>query len=150
MASAAQKAAKERWLKANPTYHREWYQKHKDEQKAYRARNRERRAEVHRQWKRRNPERIRRLLRNRDLRRAYGISVDKFEEMLKAQSGNCALCFEPLLQDKNLDHDHKTGEIRGILHGRCNRLLAFAQDSISKLNAAIKYLDKHRSLRDGH
>ena len=43
--------------------------------------------------------------------------------LLKRQGGLCALCGEPLKERDVLDHDHKQGHIRGVLHSGCNSLL---------------------------
>ena len=46
------------------------------------------------------------------------------EELLEKQGGECALCHLPLsTKEAVLDHDHKTGIIRGVLHRGCNCLL---------------------------
>lgn len=41
-------------------------------------------------------------------------------ELLEAQSGNCALCGLPIVDDPVLDHDHKGGHVRAVLHRGCN------------------------------
>jgi hypothetical protein len=43
----------------------------------------------------------------------------------------------------NLDHDHATNKFRGILCSRCNKGLAFFQDSIANMEKAIEYLRRH-------
>ena len=81
------------------------------------------------------------------LRYKYSFTLVDYEDLLDFQGGICPICKEPL--DKNsagseslcLDHDHKTGEIRGILHLRCNLLLGFAKDSKESLKNASVYLD---------
>ena len=49
----------------------------------------------------------------------YGLTPETFDEMLTAQGGGCLLC---LRTDQHLrvDHDHKTGEVRGLLCTHCN------------------------------
>ena len=44
-----------------------------------------------------------------------------------------------------VDHDHKTGEVRGLLCGPCNRALGFLKEDISNFNNAIQYLLKENS-----
>lgn len=45
-------------------------------------------------------------------------------EMLKAQDGGCAICWEPISfsvrYQANIDHSHRTGKVRGILCKDCN------------------------------
>lgn len=51
-------------------------------------------------------------------------SQSKVEERLcLEQLGHCALCGQLLEETGVLDHDHKTGLIRGLIHFRCNLLL---------------------------
>jgi hypothetical protein len=55
----------------------------------------------------------------------YGITVEKYQEMLKEQNNMCAICdIELSNKDKkttpHVDHSHKTGEVRGILCLVCN------------------------------
>lgn len=63
--------------------------------------------------------------RNRYLQKTYGISIAEYDRLLAAQSGRCAIC-RGLSGGKNLavDHNHKTGEVRGLLCKRCNSAIA--------------------------
>lgn len=57
--------------------------------------------------------------------RKYKITIADYLAMLAAQNGKCALCREPPNQSRRLavDHDHVTGEVRGLLCGKCNNTL---------------------------
>lgn len=57
--------------------------------------------------------------------KTYGISLAQFETLLSKQGFVCAVCLKSPKEGKNLcvDHDHKTGEIRGLLCNYCNRRL---------------------------
>jgi len=59
--------------------------------------------------------------------RFYGITVDDYNSILAFQDGVCAVCLLPPL-DKPLqvEHDHKTGEITGLVHNRCNTVVVEA------------------------
>jgi hypothetical protein len=73
------------------------------------------------------------------LKRKYGITIEQYDAMLEAQGGGCFICGRPPREDISLhvDHDHFTGEIRGILCFRCNNALAdFQEDPILLAKAA--------------
>jgi hypothetical protein len=46
----------------------------------------------------------------------YGITVEQFREMARRQGGVCALCsLPPKVKPLEIDHDHRTGRVRGLL-----------------------------------
>lgn len=70
--------------------------------------------------------------RNRMLLQRYGISQEEYEAKLSAQKFKCAVC-ETNITDKrkryfDVDHDHITGQIRGLLCGKCNKQLAVLEN----------------------
>jgi hypothetical protein len=69
--------------------------------------------------------------------RHSGRSVE-FEEMMAAQEGRCAICGEP--DPRHLDHDRRTGWVRGILCFDCNGGLGKFRDSPELLAEALEYL----------
>lgn len=86
-----------------------------------------------------------RRARARDLRlrRTYGITSEDYEQLLAAQAGKCAICALPPRGKLplNVDHDHKTGLVRGLLCWSCNhRVLPSARDNAATLSSAAKYL----------
>lgn len=73
----------------------------------------------------------------------YGITTEEYEAILKAQGGKCAICQRATGASKKLsvDHDHKTGEVRGLLCTPCNRdVLGHLRDSVVALLRAVRYL----------
>ena len=65
--------------------------------------------------------------------------------MLASQDHKCLICGTPLQEKRRcIDHNHKTGEVRGILCVRCNTGLAYIEDT-NFSTEAIKYLQ-----RDGY
>ena len=81
------------------------------------------------------------------LRRAYGWTLEKYNTELAKQRGLCALCGKPPLPSERLrvDHNHETGETRGLLHQHCNSLLGFAREDTAILLAAIAYVLRYRT-----
>ncbi len=56
--------------------------------------------------------------------RRYGLDPDSYLAWLHSQNGVCALCKKPPKRQRlHVDHDHKTGKVRGLLCYRCNRYL---------------------------
>lgn len=72
----------------------------------------------------------------------FGITKIQYDEILQQQKGVCGICKQPPNKDRHLsvDHDHKTGQIRGLLHAKCNSSLGGLGDSIKGLQRAINYL----------
>lgn len=54
------------------------------------------------------------------------------ERLLSEQTGCCALCQQPVLDNAVLDHCHKTGVIRGVLHRGCNALLGKIENNMPR------------------
>lgn len=78
-------------------------------------------------------------------RKAYGIGLDEYEAMEKAQKGLCALC-ETKGNGKRLavDHDHETGVIRALLCQDCNTAIGLLKDDPQLMEEAAHYVRRHR------
>lgn len=70
----------------------------------------------------------------------YGVTQYDVTLMLKSQNGICPICQQPVGENDAVDHCHKTGKFRGVLHVKCNSLLGFAEDDVTRLHNAINYL----------
>lgn len=79
------------------------------------------------------------------LRIKYGISSQVQSQMLAAQNHSCAICEISLGGElrPQTDHDHSTGQVRGILCINCNVGLGSFHDDPEKLEAAIRYLGRY-------
>ena len=101
------------------------------------------RAEYMREYRKRRP----RNVRNTELKKHYGITLDDWESLHTAQNGVCAICqqTESTSSDRyaNLavDHCHTTGKVRGLLCNTCNRALGLFKDNPVVLAAALQYLN---------
>lgn len=81
----------------------------------------------------------------------FGLTKENYNKLLKEQNNKCAVCKTSIGHvSKNktncrlaVDHDHRTGKIRGLLCGSCNRALGLFKDSIDNLQNAISYLKKN-------
>jgi hypothetical protein len=102
-------------------------------------------------WRERNPDLVRRKDREHYLRKAYDMSIDDYERLLRAQGGRCAVCGtqDPVLPRGSsssgltfaIDHDHQTGQIRGLLCTPCNLGIGNLGDDPERLRRAAAYLD---------
>lgn len=72
----------------------------------------------------------------------FGIGLNQYEEMLKQQRHRCFLCEELDSQNLAVDHDHQSGNIRGLLCSECNRILGKIKDSTEWLDRAKLYLSR--------
>ena len=73
-------------------------------------------------------------------KKKYGLLPDQYQQTLEIQNGLCAICGES--RKLNVDHDHKTGKVRGLLCQTCN-LLVNKNINTDILRSAIKYLNLH-------
>jgi hypothetical protein len=78
--------------------------------------------------------------RNYHLKRRYRIGEQEFQGILLAQCGVCGICKAPNLE--HVDHDHVTGQVRGILCLSCNGGLGHFKDNIATMRKAINYLEE--------
>lgn len=70
-----------------------------------------------------------------------GITLEEYNNLVKIQNGKCAIC---LKSEKNkklaIDHDHKTGKIRGLLCFRCNFGMTWFNENADNFDRALTYL----------
>lgn len=83
-------------------------------------------------------------LRNRTGR--YQITINEYHKLLDEQGGKCAICHcEITEQACRIDHDHNTGNVRGLLCVACNTGIGLLKDSSDILLSASKYLRKYNA-----
>jgi hypothetical protein len=103
-------------------------------------------------WRRKNRDRLNKQLCEIHLRNKFGLTVEEYADILEAQDGVCALCGAPPTPGISLhvDHDHGTGEIRGLLCVRCNNAIGLLREDPDLMRRAARYVTtdaKHRSQR---
>ena len=109
----------------------------------------------HKNWCIKNPDRIKEY-RGRDpwslIKRCsrHGITSEQFAEAYENQDGKCLICCVIISQmGSAIDHNHNTGEFRGILCKTCNRALGLFRDSPAILRRATDYLETRGHYGDG-
>ncbi len=78
----------------------------------------------------------------------YGIGASKYyDKKFVDQNGVCEICgkTDVTKQKLSLDHNHKTGQWRGLLCKKCNTALGVlhADETLELLHTAIKYMEKY-------
>jgi hypothetical protein len=135
-------------------YNAKWYAANKEKSaaswKAWRTANPERHASRAREWRRSNPEAWRmsqlKSVPQAKRKRSYAMEEGQLERMLVEQNNACKIC-QVIFRSKpgkgfypHVDHDHSTGEVRGLLCNWCNAGLGHFGDDVAKMESAIKYL----------
>jgi len=118
------------------------------------------------QWRHENPEQTKKQLRdnyyrniskyntpkdmkyqrNWQLKKKYNITQEDYEILLEQQNFKCAICKEESDKKLHIDHDHKTGKVRGLLCSPCNTGLGLMKDSILLLQNAMIYLGENGNI----
>ncbi len=90
--------------------------------------------------------------KNNDLKKAFGITLERYNEMLEKQNGVCAICGKKDERVHNatgrpmnlaVDHCHNSKKVRALLCGPCNTGLGGFNDDVKLLRAAAAYLEQH-------
>lgn len=82
-------------------------------------------------------------LRKGHLKYSYNMTLEEYNKLFKSQYGVCAICGHPELNRSLLvDHNHKTGKIRGLLCTLCNVLIGQIERTPEFYSKAKEYLNK--------
>lgn len=80
------------------------------------------------------------------LKAKYGLTLDDYDQLVVQQNGQCAICgtTSPMGHHKRfvVDHNHITGEVRGLLCSKCNAGLGNFSDNPALMLKAALYLDE--------
>jgi hypothetical protein len=105
-----------------------------------------------RAWREKNVEKVREanILR-------YGISLADYKRMFVSQHGKCLACSRVIVdfgggrkpERAHIDHDHRTGMVRGLLCMQCNMILGAVNDSTEVLANLIVYLCRASNDEEG-
>lgn len=102
-------------------------------------------------WKSSNVDKARYSMRNNNLKTKYGVDIEWYETKFKEQGHKCAVCGiteNQVTGDRShlnfaVDHNHDTGNVRGVLCNKCNRAIGMLGDSSESLNKAVNYLQSY-------
>ncbi|SRR5258708_18644159 len=109
---------------------REWYRQHKDDE-----------LNAMKIWRANNLEKHTKITRNSHYANSYGLSVEVVDRAIAMRDGRCDACDQkPNRRRLCIDHDHKTGQVRGMLCGNCNRALGLLKDSAERCEMLRQYI----------
>jgi hypothetical protein len=80
----------------------------------------------------------------------FGMDHSAYKEMLESQDGRCAICaihasdYSQRYKNLHVDHNHRTGKVRGLLCHNCNTALGSFFDDEEFLKSAVEYLQLHK------
>lgn len=80
-----------------------------------------------------------------------GLTIEEFNQMVEDQGGGCAVCGQPekasykSMGDRqsrlSVDHDHKTGLVRGLLCSNCNTALGLLGEDVERMKKLMEYVE---------
>ena len=132
-----------KWRAEHPDYDRNRYLANKEEVSKRHTRNRIEHLEA---YKMRDKAYYRKKGWAAHLKHAYGVTLEEYDLMLKESCGRCAICERQFGDAKNepcVDHNHETGQVRGLLHRNCNVAIGLLDDNSKLTNLATEYLRKY-------
>lgn len=121
---------------------RKYYHSHKElcnrKTRDWKDRNREKYLSNLREYRRGHPQEYNPEKGRIATIRSHGISPSYFENLRTAQSNECAICHKK--EKLVIDHDHKTGKVRGLLCRNCNLAIGYLEDDPILSICVSKYL----------
>lgn len=124
--------------KGKPCYRSECRKCNSAAAKADYHKNSEIRKAAAKNWKQRNPVKVREIR----YQYAYGLSPQEYAKILERQQYKCPICGDGLTKPY-VDHCHTTGKVRGLLCVTCNTGLGKLGDSIEGIQKALQYLQEN-------
>ena len=79
----------------------------------------------------------------------YNLTIEQYNEMFEKQNGCCAICDKhqsELTQILGIDHNHTTGDVRGLLCTQCNSAIGMVKESIELLEKCKQYLQRNKNV----
>ena len=118
-------------------------------------------SEAQKRWKIRHPEEYRaanhksylkhkekyRALHRKNRLEKYGLTAERFAALLVEQGGSCAICRKKFTDIPQVDHNHDTSRVRGLLCHTCNAGLGMFHDSRLLVQLADEYLASREGVR---
>lgn len=110
----------------------------------------------YKEWRKKNPEKAKAIQKKHTstalfkkksyeyhLKRKFGLTIEQYDTLLLKQENRCAICDKHQLElgkRLDIDHDHISGKIRGLLCNACNQGIGLFGDSKELVTRALNYL----------
>lgn len=144
--SAAKKQKYQATREKQHERNRENYVKNKERILGYKKKHRDANKVVYAE--RKKVYRLKNPSQNRayNLKKKYGLTLEKYGEMFASQNGLCGICRKAEeTRYLAVDHCHETGRIRGLLCAKCNTTIGRFRDDPEQLESAAAYLRRHHA-----
>lgn len=140
LASRCKECEKERYRDRKNRYYKENKERLDQYHKEWRDTNKEVRNNYSKEFRAKYPDRAKSI----KLKYLYGITLDDYNSMLSTQGGVCAICGVPPDKKRlHVDHSHSKGFVRGLLCGRCNRVIGAINEEREILFKMAEYLESY-------
>jgi hypothetical protein len=143
---------KKRSKEYHKEYDKEYNAEHLEQKKKWRKEHASWLKEYQKKWYQEHKEELKEGRREESLKRSYNISIQEYNLLLGKQEGRCAICgaVESTKHHKSkrvvrlaVDHNHKTGKVRGLLCLACNHAIGGLKDDPELVFRAANYLKQH-------
>lgn len=126
-------------------YSKEYQQRNrehlKEYGKEYRQRNREYIKEQQKEYWQRNKGYLKEQQKKCYYKKTYNLTLEEADKILLIQNYRCPICGKSLIETRRcIDHNSKTGKVRGILCSKCNLGLGHFNDDLELLKKTIEYI----------
>lgn len=122
-------------------YHETHRAKMRTLQHEYYRTHKQSRGEYNRRYRTAHKEQIRANLRVNHLKRKFGLTTERYRSLLAQQNASCGICGLSFIRTPDVDHDHLTKNVRGLLCRQCNLGIALFKENIGLLQKAIAYVN---------
>ena len=110
-------------------------QRYYQKQRIWLANNRDRSAQNRKRYYATHKAQVNRLHKKSYLKTRYNLTLEEYSELMQV---GCMVCYSQVRL--HIDHDHKSGVVRGVLCSQCNTALGLMQESPERFQRAILYL----------
>lgn len=100
--------------------------------------NIEHERKTHKTWNENNKDHVKIYARKKSFKK-YGLTEVEYNNILNLQNNKCAICGEVFTKTPNIDHNHDTGQVRGLLCGCCNTAFGQLKENVQTMQKMIDY-----------